>query len=100
MAFDRTHDREQRKLVSCRGARRGERLFFSSAFENKRRYNALLVMLSEVETSLTISADSLRNGQTTFRDFSTSVGMTERQRQPAIAESVKICVNLWLTNAR
>jgi hypothetical protein len=76
-------------------------LVFSSPFENKRRYNALLVMLSEVETSLTISADSLCNGQTTFRDSSASLRMTKREESAlSVAESVKICVNLWLKHAR
>jgi hypothetical protein len=58
-------------------------------------------MLSEVETSLTISANSLRNGQTTFRDSSASLGMTKREEGVvSVAESVKICVNLWLNHAR
>jgi hypothetical protein len=55
----------------------------------------------EWETSLTISANSLRNGQTTFRDSSASLGMTKREEGAvSVAESVKICVNLWPRYAR
>jgi hypothetical protein len=58
-------------------------------------------MLSEVETSLAISADSLHNGRTTFRDSSASLNMTKREEGAvSVAESVKICVNLWLKHAR